>query len=181
MLKLVSLFGLFTLVGVAWLMSEHRRKFPWRTVAWGMAFQFFLGWFVLETRLGDKIFNGCQALVDRFIGFAGEGNKLVFGPLASEEVLTRGFGPGNAFILVITITGTIILISAVSTLLYHYGILQLVVRGMAWVTTAILPVRLPAGAASRSSKVLKRVSSASRPAAGVATLPPSAVTASRWG
>ena len=138
MLKLVSLFGLFTLVGVAWLMSEHRRKFPWRTVAWGMGFQFFLGWFVLETRLGDKIFNGCQALVDRFIGFAGEGNKLVFGPLASEEVLTRGFGPGNAFILVITITGTIILISAVSTLLYHYGILQIVVRGMAWVMRRVM-------------------------------------------
>lgn len=138
MLKLTSLFGLFAIVGIAWLMSEHKRKFPWRVAAWGLVFQFFLGWFVLRTDAGKTFFNSCQRIVDRFISFADEGNKLMFGPLAKREVLEKGFGPDNAFLFVITITGTIILISAVSTLLYHYGILQFIVRGMAWLMRRVM-------------------------------------------
>jgi CNT family concentrative nucleoside transporter len=66
------------------------------------------------------------------MAFADEGNRVVFGPLAKPDLLAKAFGPENTFLLAITITGTIILISAVSAVLYHYGILQLVVRGIAW-------------------------------------------------
>src|SRR6185295_15328351 len=48
------------------------------------------------------------------------------------DVLGKALGPENTFLFVITVTGTIILVSAVSSLLYHYGILQWIVRGMAW-------------------------------------------------
>ena len=130
--NLVSLLGIFAIIGVAWILSEHRSRFPWRTVFWGVGLQFFFGWFILHTSVGAGIFNQCQAAVNRFIGFANEGNVLVFGPFAKEEVLVKGFGAGNGFILAIVITGTIVLISAVSSFLYHYGILQLVVRAMAW-------------------------------------------------
>ena len=137
-LKIISAFGLVALVGFAWLMSEKKRLFPWRTVLWGVALQFLVAVFVLHTEAGLKFFNGCQRLVDRFIGFADEGNRLVFGPLARPDVLGRALGPENTFLFVITITGTIILVSAASTLLYHYGILQLVVRGLAWVMRRVM-------------------------------------------
>ncbi len=132
MLKFVSAFGLVAIIGIAWLCSEHRRLFPWRAVISGVILQFAIGIFVLQTAAGLAFFNGCQHAVDRFISFADEGNRIVFGPLARPEVLTQAFGPQNTFLLAITVTGTIILISAVSSLLYHYGILQLVVRGIAW-------------------------------------------------
>ena len=138
MLKLISALGLLAMVALAWIFSEQKRLFPWRTVLWGIALQFAVGIFVLRTGAGLAFFNGCQRAVDRFISFADEGNRLVFGPLASAETLGKAFGPENAFLLVITITGTIILISAVSTLLYHYGILQLVVRGMAWLMRRVM-------------------------------------------
>ena len=138
MLKLISALGLVAMVALAWIFSEQKRLFPWRTVLWGIALQFAVGIFVLRTGAGLAFFNGCQRAVDRFISFADEGNRLVFGPLASAESLGKAFGPENAFLLVITITGTIILISAVSTLLYHYGILQLVVRGMAWLMRRVM-------------------------------------------
>jgi CNT family concentrative nucleoside transporter len=131
-LKFISAFGLASLVGLAWLMSENKRLFPWRTVLWGVGLQFLIALAVLHTDLGMRFFNGCQHLVDRFIGFADEGNRLVFGPLAKPEVLGKALGPENTFLFVITVTGTIILVSAVSTLLFHYGILQLIVRGLAW-------------------------------------------------
>jgi CNT family concentrative nucleoside transporter len=132
MLNLVSFLGILAILAVAWSVSEHRRRFPWRTVAWGIGLQFFFGWFILHTSVGARIFNACQAAVNRFIGFANEGNQLVFGPFAKEEVLVKGLGEGNGFILAIVITGTIVLISAVSSFLYHYGLLQKVVRAMAW-------------------------------------------------
>jgi CNT family concentrative nucleoside transporter len=137
-LKLISAFGLVALVGIAWLMSEKKRLFPWRTVLWGIALQFAVALFVLCTNAGLAFFNGCQRLVDRFIGFADEGNRLVFGPLAKPEVLEKALGPENTFLFVITVTGTIILVSAASTLLYHYGILQIIVRGMAWVMRRVM-------------------------------------------
>ncbi len=137
-LKLISAFGLVALIGVAWLMSEKKKLFPLRIVLWGVALQFAVGAFVLHSELGLKFFNLCQTLVDRFISFANEGNQLVFGPLAKPDVMAKGFGPENAFMFAITVTGTIILISAVSSLLYHYGVLQLIVRGMAWVMQKVM-------------------------------------------
>lgn len=137
-LKLVSAFGLITLVALAWALSEQRRLFPWRTVVTGVALQFGIALFVLRTEAGLAFFNGCQRAVDRFMAFADEGNRVVFGPLAKPEVLEKAFGPENTFLLAITITGTIILISAVSAVLYHYGILQLVVRGIAWAMRCVM-------------------------------------------
>ncbi len=137
-LKLISAFGLVAFIGVAWLMSEKKKLFPLRIVLWGVALQFAVGAFVLHSELGLKFFNLCQALVDRFISFANEGNQLVFGPLAKPDVMAKGFGPENTFMFAITVTGTIILISAVSSLLYHYGVLQLIVRGMAWVMQKVM-------------------------------------------
>ncbi len=137
-LKLISAFGLIVLVGVAWLLSERKRLFPWRVVLWGVVLQFSFGLFILHTEIGKAIFGKCQDGVNRFIGFANEGNQMVFGPLAKRELLEKSFGANDAFLFVIVVTGTVILISAVSSLLYHYGILQLIVRGAAWVMRKVM-------------------------------------------
>lgn len=120
------------LLGLAWLWSERRDKIPLRTVLWGLILQFGFAAFILKTQLGLRLFSGFQYAVQRFIGFAEEGNRLVFGPLAQADVLAPAFGPQHGTILIIIIAGTIILVAAVSSLLYHYGILQWIVRGMAW-------------------------------------------------
>ncbi|MEY4692035.1 MAG: hypothetical protein RIT19_2360 [Verrucomicrobiota bacterium] len=132
-MKTISLLGIVVLIGVAWLLSEHRRRFPFRVVLWGLALQLFLGWFILKTGPGEALFDGCQRLVSRFIGFANEGTRLLFGPLADETVMSRTFGPQNALLFGLVITGIIVLISTVSSVLYHYGLLQLLVRAAAWV------------------------------------------------
>jgi concentrative nucleoside transporter, CNT family len=133
MLKLTSALGIFLLLGFAWLLSENKLRFPFRTVFWGIVLQFAFGSFILHTDLGAGLFGGCQAAVDKFIAFADEGNQLVFGPLAKSDLMAKSFGQGNGFLFAIVVTGTVILISSVSSLLYHYGVLQLVVRAVAWV------------------------------------------------
>ncbi len=132
-LKLLSLLGLVCLVAVAWGCSQNRRLFPWRAVLWGLGLQFLFAWLILKTTPGRAVFDFTQAAFTRLIGFANEGAIMVFGPLAKAELLAEKWGPENAFIFVITVTATIILVASVSALLYHYSVLQQVVRAVAWV------------------------------------------------
>jgi len=137
-LKLISLLGLVVFIGVAWALSSHRKKFPWRVVLCGLGLQFLFGVLILRTTFGERVFDFCQRGVTKLIGFADEGSKMVFGPLADTTLLSEKLGTGNGFIFVITVTATIILVAAISSLLYHYGILQLVVRGTAWVMQRLM-------------------------------------------
>ncbi len=132
-LKLVSLLGVIVFIGLAWVLSLDRRRFPWRTVLWGVALQFGLAVVILKTALGRRLFEVARDAFVKLIGFAGEGASLVFGPLAKPDVLSAKLGPENASIFAITISATIILVSALSSLLYHWGVLQKVVRSLAWV------------------------------------------------
>jgi CNT family concentrative nucleoside transporter len=131
--RFVSLFGLVVLLVLSWILSNNRGRFPWRATLWGVALQFGFALFILHTGIGLKLFGGAQTVVDQLNVYANEGAKMVFGPLADHDVMTRVFGAGNAFIFAFLISATIILISALSSLFYHWGILQRVVSGMAWV------------------------------------------------
>jgi CNT family concentrative nucleoside transporter len=137
-LKLISLLGLVVFVGVAWAISSHRKIFPWRVVLCGLGLQFLFGFLILRTSFGESVFDFCQRGVTKLIGFADEGSKMVFGPLADTGLLSEKLGPGNGFIFVITVTATIILVAAMSSLLYHYGVLQLIVRGTAWIMQRLM-------------------------------------------
>ncbi|HEX5218291.1 MAG TPA: nucleoside transporter C-terminal domain-containing protein [Verrucomicrobiae bacterium] len=137
-LKLISLLGLAVFIGLAWAISANRRQFPWRAVLWGVGLQFVFGFLILKTTQGEQVFHFFQRGVTRLIGFAEEGSKMVFGPLANTSLLQEKLGPGNGIIFVIIITSTIILVAALSSLLYHYGVLQLVVRGTAWVMQRLM-------------------------------------------
>jgi len=131
--KLVSLLGMVVFLALAWAISENRKRFPWRVVLWGLGLQVFFALVILNTRLGKSFFEFAQRAVSRLIGFANEGAKVVFGPLADNSLLADKFGPPNAFILVITISATITLVSALSSLLYYWRILPKIVDGTAWI------------------------------------------------
>jgi CNT family concentrative nucleoside transporter len=133
MLRLISLLGLFVLLALAWTLSNNRRRFPWRAVIWGLALQFIFAFCILKTDAGASVFRGAQTVVDQLNVYANEGAKMVFGPLGDGEALRKAFGPAGGFVFAISISATIILISALSSLLYHWGVLQRVVAAMAWV------------------------------------------------
>jgi CNT family concentrative nucleoside transporter len=130
--KLISLLGLVAFIALGWLLSNNRRAFPWRTVLWGLGLQFAFALFILHTPIGGKLFQGATDMVGQLNLYALEGAKMVFGPLADSAKLDKGFGPGSG-VFAILIAATIILISALSALLYHWGVLQKIVAGMAWV------------------------------------------------
>ena len=135
---LLGLLGLAVFIALAWCASLDRKRFPWRTVLSGITLQFIFGALILLTPPGRAFFQFFNDAVTKFISFAGKGTGMVFGPLADGELLAKTWGPANSVVFAVLVAGTIILVSAVSSFLYHYGILQFVVRGVAWVMQKVM-------------------------------------------
>jgi concentrative nucleoside transporter, CNT family len=136
-LKLVSLLGLIVFVGIAWAMSSHRRLFPWRTVLWGLGLQIIFAVLILKTPWGAAIFDFTGRAINKLVMFSNEGCQFVFGPLAVDDMMQKTF-PGRSLVFAILVTGTIIIVSALSSLFYHWGILQKVVHAVAWVMRKVM-------------------------------------------
>src|SRR5664280_776650 len=132
-LKLISLLGWVTMIAAAWAISYNRKNFPWRTVIWGVGLQFLLALLILKTPWGGALFEFAGKVVQKLIQFSTEGTKFVFGPLADTDLLGKTFGPEHGLVFAILVTGTVVIVAALSSLFYHWGILQRVVRAVAWV------------------------------------------------
>lgn len=128
-----GILGIVALLSLAWALSSNRRRIPIKTVAGGIALQWALALIVLKTEPGRAFFDAIASVVTVILSGADEGAKFVFGHLASD-------GPVIAGVKIMT---TIIVVATLSSLGYHYGILQRVVRGMAWIMTRALGVTGP--------------------------------------
>ena len=129
---MVSLLGLGVFIGVAWAISSRRKLFPWRTVCWGLVLQFSFAVLILKTPWGATLFNFTGRAITQLIQFSNEGCQFVFGPLAVDATMQKAF-PDRPLIFAVLVTGTIIIVAALSSLLYHWGVLQKVVHAIAWV------------------------------------------------
>jgi CNT family concentrative nucleoside transporter len=93
---------------------------------------------ILKTPWGGALFEFAGKVVTKLREFSTMGTKFVFGPLADENLLADKFGPDNSLIFAIVVMGTIIIVACISSLLYHWGILQKVVHAVAWVMRKIM-------------------------------------------
>jgi CNT family concentrative nucleoside transporter len=132
-LRFISLFGWFAMISIAWAISYNRKLFPWRTVIWGLGLQFTLALLILNTQFGKEFFVIAGKVVQKLIQFSTDGTKFVFGPLADSDLLGKAFGAEHSLVFAILVTGTVVIVSALSSLFYHWGILQKVVRAVAFV------------------------------------------------
>lgn len=133
-----GLIGIATLLAVAWLFSTDRRRFPVRTVLGGLALQWLLALFVLRTETGRALFDAMAHLVTAVLRGADEGAAFVFGPLAGNNASVTWKAVTG-----IKILSTIIVVSTLSAIGYHYGILQRVVAAMAWIMSRLLRLSGP--------------------------------------
>ncbi|MFO7973191.1 MAG: nucleoside transporter C-terminal domain-containing protein [Candidatus Hydrogenedentota bacterium] len=120
-LRVVSFFGLFVMLFLAWLLSERRREMPWRLVFWGVVLQFAIGGLLLPTRLKIGAFIWAQKVTDGLKSATLEGAGFVFGDLAE-----------NPSLVAFHVLPVIIFVSALSAVLYHFHIIQGAVRLVTW-------------------------------------------------
>jgi concentrative nucleoside transporter, CNT family len=129
---LFGLFGLASLIAIAWLFSNNKRNVDWRLVATGLALQLVFAVFVLMTPWGAALFGGLSQLFVKLLGFTSQGAQFIFGDLARIE----SFG----FVFAFQVLPTIIFFASLMAVLYHLGVMQAIVRGMAWVITKLMRV-----------------------------------------
>jgi CNT family concentrative nucleoside transporter len=130
--RLLSLIGIVTFVGIAYAFSTNRRAIRVRTVAWGLVLQFALALFVLKTWAGQALFSYVGEKINQVLGLSFVGSEFVFGKLGA-----RG-GAGFGFVFAFQVLPTIIFIAALFAILYHLGIMQVIVRAFARVMTALM-------------------------------------------
>jgi CNT family concentrative nucleoside transporter len=125
---------------VAWLLSTNRRKLPWRVVVFGVVMQAGLGWFILGTSTGLRCFEWLGDKATKLISMTDAGSQLVFGVLAKPDVLGAAVGAADGFVFAFKALTVIIFFSALMALLYHLGIMQILVWVLAKIMSALLGV-----------------------------------------
>jgi CNT family concentrative nucleoside transporter len=128
-----AFFGFIVFAGLAWIMAEKRRTFPWRIIAIALGYQFIFA--LVLTRL-PAITSALGALahgVDAVQSSATDGARFVFGYLGGgPEPYVRAPDAVSTFIFAFQALPAILLVSALAALLWHWRILQFFVRGFAW-------------------------------------------------
>ena len=135
----MSLLGLAAFITLAWGLSVRRQQFPWRTVLAGLGLQALIALIMIRpSAFSEWVYEQANTAAANLIYFAKQGTQLIFGPLAKQEALQPVFGNNDAMVLGITICGTIILVAVISSLFYHLGVLQQIVRAIAWVMQRVM-------------------------------------------
>ena len=140
-----GLIGLFALVGLGWLVSENRARLPWRTVLVGLAIQFALALILLKWSAGWQLLLALNGVVEALQAATRAGTSFVFGYIGGGALPFDEKMPGGAFIFAFQALPLVLLISALSALLYHWRVLPAVVGAFAWALSRLLRI---SGAAS---------------------------------
>lgn len=133
MQRFVSLLGIAAIIGGCYAFSSHRKAVKWKIVGWGVGLQLLFGIVVLEYEWGQKIMQGAGNQVTQLLHYAYEGAAFVFGPLADPV-------GKDGFVFAFAILPTIIFMAAFFAVLYHFGIMQVIIKGAAWVMTRLMGV-----------------------------------------
>jgi len=127
-----GLFGLAVLIGIAWLFSNNRRSVDWRLVLTGILLQIGFAAIVLLVPGGRDVFDWLGQGFVKVLSFVNEGSNFIFGGLMDTSKM--------GFIFAFQVLPTIIFFSALMGVLYHLGVMQAVVRAMAWAITKVMNV-----------------------------------------
>jgi CNT family concentrative nucleoside transporter len=127
--------GILAVLLAAWLGSTDRKHIRWRTIAWGLGLQFTFAFIVLRFNYGQMFMGWAGGVVTNMLAATFAGTRVLFGQLGLPN--SGAFGnllpPNSGAIFAFQVLPTIIFISAFFAVLYHIGVMQIVIRGMAWV------------------------------------------------
>ena len=120
--RLTGILGLLCMVALAYLFSANRKAIRARTVVWGLALQIVFAFIVLRVDVGRRVFAWLGDVITEFLGYSYAGSSFVFGELGK---------PGQPVYIAFKVLPTIIFVAAFFAILYHYGIMQFIIRQMA--------------------------------------------------
>lgn len=125
-MRAIGILGLITLLGLALLLSENRRKLNYQLILSGVGLQFALGMLLLWTEAGRSFFMAVGQGIRKLVSFSEAGSQMVFGDAFRDHFFAFSVLP------------TIIFVSAIMSLLFYLGIMQKVVAAFAWIMVRVM-------------------------------------------
>ena len=129
-----GIIGIIVLLGIAFLLSSQRKAIKWKTILIGLSLQFILAFGVLKIGWVKQIFNVLGGFFTAVLEFTESGSLFLFGNLIDASNPTIGY------VFALQILPTIVFFSALTSILYYFGIIQRVVKGLAWLLTRTLGI-----------------------------------------
>ncbi|UZH56179.1 Na+ dependent nucleoside transporter [Salinimicrobium tongyeongense] len=127
--------GMVSLILLAFIFSSNRRAINWKTILVGLSAQLLLAFGVLKITIVQKIFETVGYFFVLILDFTAAGSEFLLGGLMSVE--------SYGFIFLFQVLPTIVFFSALTSVLFYLGVIQIVVKGMAWVLTKLLGISGP--------------------------------------
>jgi len=147
--RITAFFGIFVLLGIAWLLSNNKKKINYRIVIWGILLQLIFAILILKTGPGQSIFFFARAFITKLLSFTDAGASFLFGNIyLGDPSIVENVGASGTFqvwdsasekfvnigiIFAFHILPTIIFFASLMGVLYHLGVMQKVVQFMAWI------------------------------------------------
>jgi len=127
--RLVSALGAFAMLGLAMAIGRDRRSIRWRPVVWGIALQWLAGAILLRLPLGRAALETAASAVQIVLDQSYAGSAFVFGQLG----MVRGGNSGLGVVFAFQVLPTIVFVASLFAVLYYLGVMQIIVRALAWV------------------------------------------------
>jgi len=138
--RFTGLLGVVLILGLAFLMSNNKKRINYRLVISGLVIQLVMAIFILKVPIGQAMFSKLGYIVTKVLDFSNEGANFVFGILVNGKKLDEVFGIGSGFIFIFKILPTIIFVSVLVSIAYQIGLMQRVVSVIAKVVHKLMGV-----------------------------------------
>lgn len=121
--KIIGIIGLFVLVGIAFLLSDNKKRIDWKLVTIGVSMQVVFALLILKFPPGRKLFEVVSGVITKLLDYTKEGSGFLFGDLLNVESV--------GFIFALQVLPTIIFFSALMSILYYLGVMQKIISVLA--------------------------------------------------
>ncbi len=126
--RFISLLGLLVMLMLAWTLSENRRRMNWRLIGTGVLVQLVFALIILKTWVGKAVFNAAKECVNGILACGDAGSAFVFGEGYKEHYF--------AF----SVLGIIVFFAALTAVLFHWGVIQMIIKALAWSMVRLMDV-----------------------------------------
>ena len=120
--RFIGILGIFTILGIAFLMSNNKKNIDLRVILWGLGLQLLFGVFILVTPFGKPIFSWFDTLIKKLLSFSSEGSEFLFASFMDGKMHPAVINFAFA------VLPTVIFFSALMAVLYHIGLMQKIIR-----------------------------------------------------
>jgi len=125
--RFAGILGIIFLLGIAFLLSNNRKKIDFKLVGWGLGLQLLFALFILKTPIGLPFFNFFDKLINKLLAFSDKGGDFLFASFVTNQVEAPMIN------FAVRVLPTVIFFSALVAILYHLNVMQWLVKGISWV------------------------------------------------